>query len=111
MGNFDYYILGFKKYAEFEGRANRREFWFFLLFHLLITAFIDILDGSGRDDSLILQAYNLLLILPLVAISIRRLHDIGKSGWFCLIPIYNLFLYARESQKGANQYGAESKAK
>jgi len=50
------------------------------------------------------------LIIPSIAVGVRRMHDVGKSGWFILIPIYNLILAATEGDKGDNQYGPDPKA-
>ena len=53
--------------------------------------------------------YSLAVLLPAIAVTIRRMHDVGKSGWYCLIPIYNIVLAATEGEKGANQYGPDPK--
>lgn len=112
MSNFNYYTLAFKKYAEFEGRVNRREFWFFWLFNFVIMLLINILDGPSKfGPSMILQVYQLLCLLPALGLAVRRMHDVGKSAWFVLIPIYNLVLYCRDGERAVNKYGAESKAK
>lgn len=107
MKNFEYYLLAFKKYAEFDGRANRREFWYFMLFHLVVCLLIDIIDGPNQNSSMLMQIYQLATVVPTIALAIRRIHDIGKSGWFVLIPLYNLYLYCQPSQKGSNKYGAQ----
>jgi uncharacterized membrane protein YhaH (DUF805 family) len=80
-----------KKYVDFQGRATRKEFWLFVLF-FYISAFVGgIIDGLAGTDfigNLILLA----LILPYLAVAVRRMHDVGKAGWFILIPIYNFVL-------------------
>lgn len=54
--------------------------------------------------------YSLAVLLPNIAVAIRRMHDVGKSGWYCLIPIYNIILAATDGEKGSNQYGEDPKA-
>lgn len=83
----------FKRYAEFDGRASRSEYWWFCLFANVLACipFIGEILALG-------------LIVPGIAVAIRRMHDIGKCGWFCIIPIYSLILAAQESS-GPNKYG------
>lgn len=89
----------FSKYVTFSGRASRSEFWWFALFFFIVF-WIPFVQFLG-----------ILLILPSLAVGARRMHDIGKSGWFAilwLIPFVNLiFLYLciLESQPGANKWG------
>ena len=94
----------FKKFASFEGRANRSEFWYFYLFYVLCSflAWIPILG----------QLLMLAFIVPYISVAVRRLHDIGKSGWWywiSLIPIVGaiwlIVLYCQPSQEGDNEYG------
>nr|WP_317169636.1 DUF805 domain-containing protein [Flavobacterium panici] len=104
-----------QNYANFDGRARRREYWMFFLFNIIISAVIGIIDGVagltfGPSKTGILGLiYNLVVLIPSLAVGIRRMHDIGKSGWFILIPIYNIVLLATEGEKGPNLYGADPK--
>ena len=80
-----------KKYVDFQGRATRKEFWLFVLFFNICAFIGGIIDGLAGTDfigDLILLA----LILPYLAVAVRRMHDVGKAGWFILIPFYNFFL-------------------
>lgn len=80
-----------KKYVDFQGRATRKEFWLFVLFVYAFTFIGGIIDGLVGTDfigSLIVLA----LILPYLAVAVRRMHDVGKAGWFILVPFYNLIL-------------------
>lgn len=112
-------------YANFNGRARRREYWMFQLatFIIYIALFIvvailgAIADFLGTIGGLLLLVAMLGLLVPNIAVLVRRLHDINKSGWFyfvSLIPLvggfYLLYLLVTEGDKGANQYGEDPKA-
>ncbi|MBU3668742.1 MAG: DUF805 domain-containing protein [Candidatus Taylorbacteria bacterium] len=117
----NYFITCLKKYAVFEGRARRAEYWYFVLFSTLISIVIGLLEsvdpvsqefGTGTLGF----AYNLLILLPSLAAGARRLHDINKSGWFLLIgiiPILGWILIivwlARKGDAGPNDYGSDPK--
>jgi len=106
------YFLGvLKKYAVFNGRASMAEYWYFVLFYIIFGVLLSILDGilgiSSTDKSTLVSIYQLVLFLPSLAVAIRRIHDVNKSGWFILIPIYNLILTLTTGTKGANKYGPD----
>lgn len=91
----------FNKFATFQGRANRSEFWFWWLFTLLL-GFIPLIGLIALFVTLV----------PSISVAVRRLHDIGKSGWWywlCLIPLFGwialIVLYCQESEPGTNEYG------
>ena len=108
----------FSKYATFSGRARRSEYWYFCLFDWLITG---ILTGMGYAlNSKVLLGVSsiasLALIIPMLAVAVRRLHDIGKSGWFYLfflIPLVGgiilLVWFCTDSAPGPNMYGPNPK--
>ena len=105
----NYYLKVLQNYATFTGRARRSEFWFFYLFNLIINfglTFVDILFGTGVLSTI----YILAVLIPSIAVSVRRMHDVGKSGWFYLIPIYNLILALTEGERQTNIYGEDPKA-
>jgi len=88
-----YYLEAIWKYASFTGRAARRAFWWFMLLHLSIivalTAF-EVWRGHPPDPmnpSLVLSAYQLFILLPLLALTVRRLHDTNRSGWWILLNL------------------------
>lgn len=95
----------FSKYATFSGRATRSEYWFFYLFYAIMLLVGMILD-SAAGTTFIYYIIVLALFLPTFAASVRRIHDAGKSGWFILVPIYNLVLLCTPSV-GDNEYGAK----
>ena len=108
-----------KKYAEFNGRATRSEYWYFVLFSIIAYVIAGIVDGflvgvtGGYPVLSILLGLGFLI--PSIAVAVRRLHDIGKSGWWYLIafiPLVGLILIAFfvMDSKDDNQYGPNPKA-
>lgn len=89
----------FQKYVDFTGRARRSEYWYFQLLYTL--AYVIGASVSDALGGLVVLA----LILPLTSAAVRRMHDVGKSGWFILVPIYGLILALTDSQPGPNQWG------
>jgi uncharacterized membrane protein YhaH (DUF805 family) len=101
-----WYLLVIKKYAVFSGRASRSEYWFFVLFNVMITIILAIIDAAMKIA--FLQAiYSLAVLVPSVAVAVRRMHDVNKSGWYILIPIYNLILACTGGTAGDNKYGPD----
>ncbi|MBF0457224.1 MAG: DUF805 domain-containing protein [Nitrospirae bacterium] len=105
----NWYLTVLKKYAVFSGRARRREFWTFSLINFLIIVALAVVGGMLDFNSLF-GIYELAVLIPMIAVSCRRLHDIGKSGWFQLIPVANLIFFFMEGTKGDNKYGPDPKA-
>lgn len=97
-----------KNYTNFEGRARRREYWGFALVNFGIGVVIGIIDGLLKTQYLGL-VFNLAVLLPSIAVGVRRMHDVGKSGWFLLIPFYNLYLAVTPGDTGSNEYGSDPK--
>ena len=104
------------KYADFRGRARRKEYWMFALVNLILGLALEIIEAF-LGISFLSMIYYLALIIPSIAVGMRRLHDIGKSGWWLLInliPIigwlYFLYLVIKDSQSGANQWGLNPKS-
>ncbi len=105
----NHYITVLKKYAVFSGRASRAEYWYFVLFNTIIAFVLGLLIGSSGSSGigLIPLIYNLALLVPSIAVGVRRMHDVNKSGWFLLIPFYNLYLAVTEGTHGPNEYGED----
>lgn len=116
------YVEAFTKYAEFSGRSRREEYWMFVLFNFLfsIVAFaLDHIVGIAIPDigyGPVYILYGLITIIPGLALAVRRLHDVGKSGWMLLIAfipiigsIWLLVLFATEGELRDNQYGPNPK--
>ena len=108
-------VLG--NYAVFNGRARRKEYWMFRLFHTIIyLLLIYFLIASGFEQYIIFIIYFIITLIPSFALTVRRLHDIGNSGWMVfinLIPLIGgiiLFIFAlQDSQPGENKYGKNPK--
>lgn len=118
----NWYLSVLKKYAVFEGRARRKEFWFFVLFNVLISMGLSLVDyqtglfDEERGVGLLSGIYSLAILLPSIAVAIRRLHDTSRSGWWLLIAFIPLIgaivlivFYALDSTPGANRYGPNPK--
>lgn len=117
----NWYINVLKNYATFNGRARRREYWMFSLFHMLILALILCLSMISETDvsgfmAIIFILYILVTLIPHLAVLVRRLHDTNQSGWFYFIsfvpfvgPIVLLIFLCKEGTKGDNHYGLDPK--
>ena len=115
-----WYIDAIKNYVNFKGRSRRKAYWMWTLMNLIIVTIVLVLDivifGLGSVFPLTL-VYGLFVLLPDLAVTIRRLHDVGKSGWWYLIQlvplvgsIWLLVLLVTDSNPGENQYGPNPKA-
>ena len=105
----NYYLKVLQNYATFTGRARRSEYWYFALFNLIISFGFGFICGLIQVPELA-YIYTLAIFIPSIAVGVRRLHDVGKSGWFILIPIYNLILACTDGVQGDNEYGADPKS-
>ena len=112
-----------KRYADFSGRARRSEYWYFSLFSILFFTVVMILTtqliyaGAAIFANILLLIEVLIFAIPRLAVSVRRLHDIGKSGWFLLfgfIPLVGFILllvfYLTDSEPRTNKWGPNPKA-
>ena len=98
------------KYPTFNGRARRSEYWYFVLFYFIVLIILSMVSASFVDmGATLIGVFYLGVIIPYIAVTWRRMHDVGKSGWFCFIPIYNLVLACTDSQPGENEYGPNPK--
>lgn len=105
-------------YADFKGRARRKEFWMFTLIAyggiIVLSILAGILAQIASFLGIILYIIMLIaclaIVVPGLAVGVRRMHDVGKDWWYILIPIYSLILAITEGEKGDNQYGPDPKA-
>lgn len=124
-----WYMTALKKYAVFSGRSRRREYWWFVIVNAVISAILSCLSNRPDDASdwnylgddpnffnYLALIYALALIIPTIAVQVRRLHDTGRTGWWWfigLVPcvgwivllVFNLF----DSEPGPNKYGPNPK--
>lgn len=112
----NWYMGCWKKYATFSGRARRKEYWMFVLFNAIAYFVAGMLDGIIGGGA-IAGLYGLAVLLPTLAVSVRRLHDTNRNGWWLfvtLIPvvgeIWLFVLMIMDSSLGSNQYGSNPKA-
>ncbi len=118
----NWYLAVLKNYTGFSGRARRKEYWMFALFNiifLIVAMIIDNILGTtieGGGYGLFYFLYALAVLIPGLAVAVRRLHDVGKSGWMILIGlipiigwIWLLVLMVIDSKPGENQYGPNPK--
>jgi len=105
----EWYLKVLKQYADFDGRARRKEYWMFFLFNIIVSILVGIIAGV-IGLPLLGNLYTLAILVPSIAVGVRRVHDTGHSGWFLLIPLYNLYLVCIEGDQGANSYGQDPKA-
>ena len=111
----NWYIEAWKKYAVFDGRSGRQEYWYFVLFHFLVYVLLSIVAGivGGRIGGGLLSLYTVAVSIPGLTATVRRLHDTNRSGWWILISlvpfvgaIVLLVFLAQESHAVENQYGS-----
>ena len=106
----DWYIKVIKNYAVFEGRASRQEYWMFFLFNIIIAFCLGIVIGvlqsiTKTDQSVLGNIYNLAILIPSIAVAIRRMHDTNRSGWWSIVPIASLIFLCEAGHPGENKYG------
>ena len=118
----NWYLAVFRKYAVFSGRARRREYWIFTLVNFAVLCVITVIEGVmglavGSPQSAISILYGLAVLLPELAVFVRRLHDTGRSGWWLLLgllPVLGaivLLVFAfQDSQPGENLFGPNPKS-
>lgn len=111
----EYFLGAYKKYADFTGRARRKEFWMFVLFYFIVAIVLGIID-SIIGFQLLGMLFSLGSLIPSLAIGARRLHDTGRSGWWqllYLIPLIGLIImivFLVQDSHPDNEYGPNPKA-
>ena len=117
-----WYIEALKKYAVFGGRSRRKEYWYFVLFSVIVSLVLSAIDAllgtfsSSTNVGLLGGIYGLAIIVPSIAVSVRRLHDTDRTGWWILInlvPIVGsivlLVFYVLDGTPGQNRFGPNPK--
>lgn len=118
-----WYIQILKRFTDFKGRSRRKEYWMFALFNVLFSIATTLIDYAFGTDSFVYyiglfsMLYGLFIFIPFLVVSVRRLHDTGKTGWMLLIAIVPIIgalwlfvLFATEGTRGTNMYGPDPKA-
>jgi uncharacterized membrane protein YhaH (DUF805 family) len=123
----NWYMMVIRNYAGFTGRARRSEYWYFTLFNIIFSIAAMTIDnvlgttfefgmGITLPYGIVWVAYTLTMLVPGLAVTVRRLHDVGKSGWMYLVvlipiagAIWLLVLVLTDSTPGENKYGANPK--
>lgn len=113
----NWYIEALKKYTVFIGRARRKEYWMFFLINVIISIVLSIIEAFIGISGVLSGLYSLAVLVPVIAVSVRRLHDTNRNGWWlfiALVPIVGaiviLVFAVQDSQPGENQYGSNPKA-
>lgn len=112
----EWYLKPIEKYVEFTGRSRRKEYWTFVLVNFVISILLSGLDSVVGLFGFVATLFGLFVFLPSLAVGVRRLHDIGKSGWWLLIgfiPLIGLivliYFFVQDGEPGSNMYGANPK--
>jgi uncharacterized membrane protein YhaH (DUF805 family) len=118
----NWYLKCLKQYADFSGRARRKEYWMYVLFYMIIAIVVHVIDvmlgwvTPEFEMGVLGGLYSLCMFIPGLAVSVRRLHDIGKSGWnflFILIPLVGavvlLIWFCKEGERRGNAWGLDPK--
>jgi uncharacterized membrane protein YhaH (DUF805 family) len=111
----EWYLKVLRQYVDFAGRARRKEYWMFTLVSVIISLMLGILDGA-RGTAIPGLLYGLAVLLPGLAVGVRRLHDTGRSAWWlllCLIPLVGgivvIVFVATDGERQSNAYGPDPK--
>ncbi|MDM7914552.1 MAG: DUF805 domain-containing protein [Candidatus Eisenbacteria bacterium] len=118
----NWYLGVLRKYAVFSGRARRKEYWYFALFNAIVCLVLMLIDrlthtySSTFSMGLLSGIYSLAVLIPSLAVAVRRLHDTGRTGWWLLLALVPflgglviLVFTVQDSRPGSNQYGANPK--
>ena len=119
----NWFLMALKNYVGFSGRSRRSEYWYFTLFYLVIAIVLSVLDGilfggsvDGKGTPVLSGLFMLAMLLPSIAVGIRRLHDTDRSGWWLLIgmiPILGaivlIVFFVQDSKPGDNHFGPNPK--
>jgi len=100
----NYYFKAIQNYFNFNGRANRKEYWIFAGVHVVVLIFLSMF-AEMLEIPMLANAYAIVMAIPTLAVGVRRVHDVNHSGWFVLVPLYNLYLYLSPGNEQANRWG------
>lgn len=110
----EWYIRVLENYAVFDGRARRKEYWMFVLMNFFVCIGIGLIEGLLGLGQILGTLYGLAIFIPTLAVSVRRLHDSGRTGWWILVgfvPLLGtlvlLLFFCFEGDSGSNEYGVD----
>jgi uncharacterized membrane protein YhaH (DUF805 family) len=104
---FAWFIFALKRYAEFNGRSSRKEFWYFMLFAVISNIIFETIGNliGGVGGNIFALVYYVAVLIPNIAVQIRRMHDTNRRGWWCLVPIGNIIFACQASDPRENRFG------
>jgi len=113
----DWYFAPWKKCAVFAGRARRKEYWVFSLGNWIIAIGLGLIDlalidagiATATDESVLYLLFSFAVMMPTLAVGVRRMHDTDHSGWWFIVPIANVVFLCMKGTRGANRFGADPK--
>ena len=119
----NWFLMALKNYVGFSGRSRRSEYWYFTVFYLVIAIVLSVLDGIlfggsavGKGTPVLSGLFMLAMLLPSIAVGIRRLHDTDRSGWWLLmglVPLVGVIVlivfFVQDSKPGDNRFGPNPK--
>ena len=125
----DWMLMPYRRYVDFSGRSQRKEYWMFYLFVVIVYAVLSIImsmgapsidpvtgqmSGGGAMATIglaLLGLFGLGTIIPALAVAIRRMHDQDRSGWWILVPIANIIFLFIDGTPGPNRFGPDPKGR
>ena len=105
-----WYLMVLKKYAVLSGRARRKEYWMFVLFNMIVNIILGAISAQAPDLAILGTIYSLAVLIPSIAVGVRRMHDTDHSGWWIIVPLVNLIFAVTEGTRGSNRFGPDPKS-
>ncbi|WP_168196446.1 DUF805 domain-containing protein [Bdellovibrio sp. NC01] len=109
----DYFVDVIMDFANYKSRARRKEFWMFHLWYLIVGVVVGVattLTLGQKNADFVSAVFNLGMFFPSLAVTVRRMHDVNKSGWWMFVPIYGQYLAFVAGDEGDNRFGPDPKA-
>ncbi|WP_409432573.1 DUF805 domain-containing protein [Litorimonas sp. RW-G-Af-16] len=114
MGFVEAVKSGFARYVDFSGRSSRSEYWYWTLFTFVVSLALSFLTGMVEIFGIVSMIFSLGTLIPSIAVGVRKLHDIDKSGWWLLIAfipllgaLYLIYLFVQRGTVGPNRFGPD----
>lgn len=114
----DLMLMPLKRFADFSGRSRRMEYWLFVLFVWIVIIILRAIEGMAGLTGMVGGVYGplttifyLAMLIPLIAVAVRRMHDQDRSGWWILVPIVNIVFLFIDGTRGPNRFGPDPKGR